>query len=200
LEKPPFKKVILYFFIYLQQTIKVNRSDDPVPRQNGSNPFDVDDRLNILNGFSKFSNVFRNTSFPEVESKEKVEISEGPVLSIQNAFRSVHAPPWKKSRPEEDADIEQSLEVAGDGGEATVSQSWHPKDMSSSFSRISGSRKPEIGDVRIEEVVVVSSDQDVVRLQVAMTVAHPVHVHQAFSDIGQNLDGGTEGDHFNLNG
>jgi hypothetical protein len=190
----------MIFFIYLQQLIKIDRSDQSVPSQNGANPVDVDYRLNILHNCSKLANVIRHNVSREVEAIKKVQISEGPVLSTQNFFESVHAPPRKKSRPEEEADKEQGLEVAGDSGSAEVCLSWHPEDIASSFSRINDSRKPEVCHISVEEVFVVSSDQDVVRLQVAMTVADPVDVHQAFSDVGQNLDGGTEGDHFNLNG
>jgi hypothetical protein len=190
----------MIFFIYLQHLIKVNRSDYPVPSQNGSNPFDVDDRLNVFHNCSKLANVIRHNFSREVGLKEEGEIFERRDLSPENESVLANIPPWEKSRPEEDAHIKGHFPVPGDGSLAVVRFSRHPSHLSLSSTRISGSRKPEIGDVRIEEVVVVSSDQDVVRRQVAMTEAHPVNVDESFSDVGKNFHCGTQGDHFSLNG
>ena len=171
-----------------------------MPSQYGANPAEIDDRLNILNGFSKFSNVFRHNCSREVEVIEKFQIFEGPVLSIQNAFRSVHAPPWKKSRPEEDADIEDHLPVAGKGGFAAVNLSRHPQGMSSAFLRPNGGREPEVCQVGIEEVLVPSSEEDVVGLDVAVAIAYAVHVVKSLRDVGKNLDGDVFRQIFNLRG
>jgi len=199
--KRPHSKIFYFiFFNYLQQMIKVDRSVHPVPGQNGSNPVDIDDRLNILHNCSKLANVIRHNFSREVEAKEKVEITEGVVLSTQNFIQSVHAPPWKKSRPEEDADKEDHLPVAGKGGLAAVNLSRHPQGMSSAFLRPNGGREPEVCQVGIEEVLVPSSEEDVVGLDVAVAIAYAVHVVKSLRDVGKNLDGDVFRQIFNLRG